>query len=200
MSMLDRIRDGFKYLDKNGLKHLIEKIKLHDVHWTGTHAEYEAVKDTIPAYAILHFTDDYEDSVGVVDKIEDNNMNGVTSNAVYDALAPIGTHAAGYFYGGFNTIGQHNTNLTLGEGTWLVVMTLLVGTWLSGDMYMTAGGTKVSGYLRASNDGNDDTSTLNGLVTVAAGTTKVIGMYQTTGAANVNGDESYWYVDAYRLK
>ena len=65
MSMLDRIRDGFKYLDKNGLKHLIEKIKLHDVHWTGTHAEYEAVKDTIPAYAILHFTDDYDENVQV---------------------------------------------------------------------------------------------------------------------------------------
>ena len=47
MSMLDRIRDSFKYLDKNGLKHLIEKIKAHDVHWTGTHAEYEAQKDTI---------------------------------------------------------------------------------------------------------------------------------------------------------
>lgn len=86
MSMLDRIRDSFKYLDKNGLKHLIEKIKLHDVHWTGTHAEYEAQKDSIPAYAILHFTDDYDENVGVVDKIEDNNMNGVTSNAVYDAL------------------------------------------------------------------------------------------------------------------
>lgn len=65
MSILDRIRDGFKYLDKNGLKHLIEKIKAHDVHWTGTHAEYEAVKDTIPAYAILHFTDDYDDSIGL---------------------------------------------------------------------------------------------------------------------------------------
>lgn len=89
MSMLDRIRDSFKYLDKNGLKHLIEKIKLHDVHWTGTHAEYEVVKDTIPAYAILHFTDDYEDSVGVVDKIEDNNMEAVTSNAVYDATKTI---------------------------------------------------------------------------------------------------------------
>lgn len=65
MSMLDRIRDSFKYLDKNGLKHLIEKIKAHDVHWTGTHAEYEAVKDTIPAYAILHFTDDYDENVEV---------------------------------------------------------------------------------------------------------------------------------------
>ena len=64
--------------------------KNNDVpHWTGTHAEYEAVKDTLPDYTILHFTDDYEDSVGVVDKIEDNNMNGVTSNAVYDALPEI---------------------------------------------------------------------------------------------------------------
>lgn len=91
MSMLDRIRDGFKYLDKNGLKKVLGLIKNKDVHWTGTHAEYEAQKDTIPAYAILHFTDDYDDSVGVVDKIENNNMNGVTSNAVYDAIAPLRT-------------------------------------------------------------------------------------------------------------
>ena len=199
MSMLDRIRDSFKYLDKNGLKHLIEKIKAHDVHWTGTHAEYEAVKDTIPAYAILHFTDDYEDSVGVVDKIEDNNMNGVTSNAVYDAINPIGTHASGYFYGGFHAPGQHDTNLTLTEGTWLVIMTLLTGQWLSGDMYMTAGGTQVSGRIREA--GNfDKNAILNALVTVGAGATKVIGMYQENGAADVNGDANYWYVGAYRLK
>ena len=199
MSMLDRIRDSFKYLDKNGLKHLIEKIKLHDVHWTGTHAEYEAVKDTLPAYTILHFTDDYEDSVGVVDKIEDNNMNGVTSNAVAEALVPIGTHAGGYFYRGFNTTGQHNTNLTLGEGTWLVIMTLLTGQWLSGDMYMTAGGTKVGNRIRESSS-FDKNAVLNAMVTVAAGATKVIGMYQENGAADVNGDANYWYVDAYRLK
>lgn len=59
------ILDVYKYLDKNGLKHLIEKIKKHDYHWTGTHAEYEAQKDTIPAYAILHFTDDYDENVQV---------------------------------------------------------------------------------------------------------------------------------------
>lgn len=198
MSMLDRIRGGFKYLDKNGLKHLIDLIKNHDVHWTGTHAEYEAVKDTIPAYAILHFTDDYDDSVGVVDKIENNNMNGVTSNAVYDALAPIGTHVNGRF-SAFSTIGQHDTNLVLTEGTWLVIMTLLTGQWLSGDMYMTAGGTKVSPYIRESGS-FDKNAVLNALVTVAVGATKVIGLDQTTGAASVNGDANYWYVDAYRLK
>ena len=178
--------------------------KNNDVpHWTGTHAEYEAQKDTIPDYSILHFTDDYDDSVGVVDKIEDNNMNGVTSNAVYDALAPIGAHVSGYFYGGFNAPGQHNTNLTLGEGTWLVVMTLLVGTYLSGDMYMTAGGVKASDTIRItkpSTDGFDASSTIVGLVTVNAGDTKVIGLNQFTGLANVNGDANYWYVHAYRLK
>lgn len=91
MSILDRIQDSFKYLDKNGLKKVLTLVKNHDRHWTGTHAEYEAVKDTLPDYTILHFTDDYEDSVGVVDKIEDNNMNGVTSNAVYDALVNVKT-------------------------------------------------------------------------------------------------------------
>ena len=118
MSMLDRIRDSFKYLDKNGLKHLVEKIKAHDVHWTGTHAEYEAQKDDIPAYAILHFTDDYEDSVGVVDVIEDNNMNGVTSNAVYDATKII-TH-------------------DISELTWNPTYVDL-GTWVSGGLLEKGG-------------------------------------------------------------
>lgn len=90
MSILDRIQNSFKYLDKNGLKKVLGLIKNKDVHWTGTHAEYEAQKDSIPAYAILHFTDDYDDSVGVVDKIEANNMNGVTSNAVALAVKSIG--------------------------------------------------------------------------------------------------------------
>ena len=199
MSILDRIQDSFKYLDKNGLKKVLGLIKNKDAHWTGTHAEYEAQKDTIPAYAILHFTDDYDDSVGVVDKIENNNMNGVTSNAVYDALAPIGTHVRGQF-SPFGTIGQHDTNLVLTEGTWLVIMTLLVGIHLSGDMYMTAGETGVSKCIRASIDGTDQTSTLNALVTVAASTTKVVGLYQMGGTADVNGDGNYWYVDAYRIK
>lgn len=65
MGILDRIIDSYKYLDKNGLKSLVKLIKSHDYHWTGTHAEYEAVKDTIPAYAILHFTDDYDENVKV---------------------------------------------------------------------------------------------------------------------------------------
>lgn len=105
MGLLDRIQDGFKYLDKNGLKKAFELIKKHDYHWTGTHAEYEAQKDIIPAYAILHFTDDYDDSAGVVDKIEDNNMNGVTSNAVYDAIAQIK----------FATISNEGAVSTLGD-------------------------------------------------------------------------------------
>ena len=65
MSFLDRVIDSYKFLDKNGLKKAFELIKKHDYHWTGTHAEYEAQKDTIPDYAILHFTDDYDDRVQV---------------------------------------------------------------------------------------------------------------------------------------
>ena len=65
MSFLDRVIDSYKLLDKNGLKSLVKLIKSHDYHWTGTHAEYEAQKDNIPAYAILHFTDDYDENVQV---------------------------------------------------------------------------------------------------------------------------------------
>lgn len=108
MSMLDRIRDSFKYLDKNGLKHLIEKIKAHDVHWTGTHAEYEAVKDTIPAYAILHFTDDYDDGAGV-----HPDWAHAISLTVAQLTAGYTAPEAGMIAGGFyvsNTI-QANGNL-----------------------------------------------------------------------------------------
>lgn len=87
MSMLDRIRDGFKYLDKNGLKHLIDLIKNHDVHWTGTHAEYEVQKDSIPAYAILHFTDDYDEANSIYKKsFTMYQEDGVTPGGTCHAL------------------------------------------------------------------------------------------------------------------
>lgn len=153
-----------------------------DMNPVTSNAVYDAITDLTP-----------------VDAVTNGNMKPVTSNAVYDAIAPIGTQVAGYFYGGFNAPGQHNTNLTLTEGTWLVIMTLLTGQWLSGDMYMTAGGIKVSGYIRESGS-FDKNAALDAIVTVGAGATKVIGMYQANGAADVNGDANYWYVNAYRLK
>lgn len=71
-----------------------EKIQVSDggdgtPHWSGTRAEYEAIKDTLEAGTIVNITDDYDDGLGVVDVIEDGNMNPVTSNAVAEALAVI---------------------------------------------------------------------------------------------------------------
>lgn len=61
--MASKIR---KFLDIQGLLKLIRLVKDNEQpHWTGTHAEYEAQKDNIPAYAILHFTDDYDENVQV---------------------------------------------------------------------------------------------------------------------------------------
>lgn len=51
-------------------------------HWTGTRAEYEAIKDTLEAGTIVNIVDDYDDGLEVVDVIENGNMNPVTSNAV----------------------------------------------------------------------------------------------------------------------
>lgn len=51
-------------------------------HWSGTRAEYEAIKDSLEAGTIVNITDDYDDGLEVVDVIEDGNMNPVTSNAV----------------------------------------------------------------------------------------------------------------------
>lgn len=56
-------------------------------HWSGTRAEYEAIKDTLEAGTYVSITDDYDDGLEVVDVIEDGNMNPVTSNAVADAMA-----------------------------------------------------------------------------------------------------------------
>lgn len=64
-----------------------EKIQVSDggdgtPHWSGTRAEYEAIKDTLEAGTIVNITDDYVDGREVVDVIENGNMNAVTSNAV----------------------------------------------------------------------------------------------------------------------
>lgn len=58
-------------------------------HWSGTRAEYEAVKDTLEAGTYVSITDDYDDGLEVVDVVEDGNTNPVTSNAVYDAITDI---------------------------------------------------------------------------------------------------------------
>lgn len=55
-------------------------------HWSGTKAEYEAIKDTLEAGTYVSITDDYDDGLEVVDVVEEDNMNPVTSNAVYDML------------------------------------------------------------------------------------------------------------------
>lgn len=73
-----------------------EKIQVSDggddtPHWTGTRAEYEAIKDTLEAGTIVNFTDDYDDGLEVVDVIENGNMNPVTSNAVAGLLGKVNT-------------------------------------------------------------------------------------------------------------
>ena len=77
MSLLDE----FKYLSKNGMSKFMSLIKQYmdgDKHWTGTHAEYEAQKANIPAYTILHFTDDYDENLGLPVKDVSSNA-GVTT-------------------------------------------------------------------------------------------------------------------------
>lgn len=86
MSILDRIQDSFKYLDKNGLKKVLGLIKNKDVHWTGTHAEYEVQKDSIPANTILHFTDDYDDNLGLPIK-DVSSAAGVTTASLREFVS-----------------------------------------------------------------------------------------------------------------
>lgn len=74
-------------------------------HWTGTRAEYEAIKDTLEIGTVVCITDDYDSGLEVVDVIEDGNMNPVTSNAV----AEITNH-------GLSTLTWNTTYIDL--GTW----------------------------------------------------------------------------------
>jgi len=66
-----------------------EEVDLGDgtPHWSGTRAEYEAIKNTLEVGTIVNITDDYDDGLEVVDVVEEDNMNPVTSNAVASMLA-----------------------------------------------------------------------------------------------------------------
>ena len=79
----------YKYVSDGGITptYSWEKIQVSDggdgtPHWSGTRAEYEAIKDTLEAGTYVSITDDYDDGLEVVDVIENGNMNPVTSNAV----------------------------------------------------------------------------------------------------------------------
>jgi hypothetical protein len=54
--------------------------------FVGTKTAFDAVKDDLPDNTVAYTTDDGE---SVTDEITDGDMRAVTSNAVYDALAPV---------------------------------------------------------------------------------------------------------------
>jgi hypothetical protein len=56
--------------------------------WTGTQSQWDAIVDKSPYDGwIINITDDAGVGVGpVVDVVEENNFNAITSNAVYDAI------------------------------------------------------------------------------------------------------------------
>ncbi len=58
--------------------------------WLGTKAAHDAAAaaGTLPTNCLIAITDD-GDITGVVDAVENGNMNPVTSNAVYDSVANI---------------------------------------------------------------------------------------------------------------
>lgn len=82
--------NGYFYecVEDSGSYNWVEKEvqKNEDVpHWSGTRAEYEAQKDNIEDGTYVSILDDI-DTHELVDVVEEDNMNPVTSNAVYDAI------------------------------------------------------------------------------------------------------------------
>jgi len=104
------LTNGYFYecVEDSGSYNWVEKEvqKNEDVpHWSGTRAEYEAIKDTLEIGTVVNITDDYDDGLEIVDVIESGNMNAVTSNAV----AKITNH-------GLSTLTWNTTYVDL--GTW----------------------------------------------------------------------------------
>lgn len=90
-------------------------------HWSGTRAEYEAIKDTLETGTYVSITDDYDEGLEVVDVIEENNMNPVTSNAVATVAKMCKCVSVGSLPDKvIPTTGTVITQLTLPKGKWMV--------------------------------------------------------------------------------
>ena len=90
-------------------------------HWSGTRAEYEAIKNTLEAGTIVNITDDYDEGLEVVNVIENGNMNPVTSNAVATVAKMCKCISVGSLPDKvIPTTGTVITQLTLPKGKWMV--------------------------------------------------------------------------------
>ena len=87
-------------------------------HWSGARAEYEAIKDTLEVGTIVNIVDDYEDGLEVVDVVEEDNMNPVTSNAVAKMCKCVSVGSLPDKV--IPTTGTVITQLTLPKGKWMV--------------------------------------------------------------------------------
>ena len=193
-----------KYLDYAGLKRVLAKLlpgarKI----WHGTLAEWEALSATEKAkYDQAEVIDEYTGVPVVVDKVESGNLNPVTSNAVA-ALANTHEYKLGSFPA-ISTAGNHNSNMVLTEGTWLVKLSCLCSRqYLTGDVAITIGGVAQGrkfwfddpeGYSFMA---QQEISTI---VTVPAGETRTTGMYiYDSFNIAINGDSRYWNMTAIRI-
>lgn len=146
-----------------------EKIDLGDgtPHWSGTRAEYEAIKDTLEAGTIVNITDDYDDGLEVVDVIESGNTNPVTSNAVAEALVvetgsgTPATNWAGTIYwvktGHVVQVSVRNLQYTLGgvPATGTVIATGLPKSVLSDEIFIAGNNGDLGGnYVAMTNGGS----------------------------------------------
>ena len=92
----------------------------------GTSAAFNAVKATLPVNTVAYITDDGNGDLQPVDAITNGDMHPVTSNAVYDAISPIGTSITANPYPLPVTL-QPNAPTAIGEitltpGSWIVIV------------------------------------------------------------------------------
>lgn len=108
-----------KYLDERGTEKVLKKIK--NQIWRGTQAEWDALsaaeKDKYEQAEIIGL--DNNGVVYVVDRVEEGNMNPVTSNAVAKMCKRVSIGASPDIV--ISTTGTVVTQITLPKGKWMIL-------------------------------------------------------------------------------
>ena len=147
--------------------------------WQGTRAEWDLLSSADKAhYDIVNFTDDTADGGAVVvDEVTAGNLNAVTSNAVANALAPIGTIVTESLTATTvaTTWTPFSNGVSLSKGTW--VITVMGKSSQVNLAYIVASTPTGWCTVPGSNNPNASVAVYSGVLALAADTTVIFQYY-----------------------
>lgn len=192
-----------KYLNKRGLATLLGLIKFgHKKIWHGTQDEWDALSaEEKDKYDQAEIED--QNGIAAVDKIEDGNMNPVTSNAVAEALSSVGAfiHCGLPLYELNDESATVMSTVNVPKGTWLlvgVVMNTVTSEFGRIALAVTGDGASLNTGVVRSVTGGYQSQTIIGVAKFTSDTNKV-GITFVSVTGNSNGDDLYWYVNAIKI-